>query len=124
MNSFFLYPIEHLFFSAMPAVIALGIKWVKSQIFGDVPCGTMVEATCQHRPDSVIAGLAWHSYIIFCTGSRSLGHSLGGSLPCTAMRVLVKAFSSLALWGPEVTSVSLEKVFQALTHECFVGILK
>lgn len=30
---FSLYPIEHLFFSAMPAVIALGIRWVKSLRF-------------------------------------------------------------------------------------------
>lgn len=58
---FSLYPIEHLFFSAMPAVIALGNMGEKSEIFRDVAFGTMVETICQHRPDSVVAGLACHS---------------------------------------------------------------
>lgn len=74
---FSLYPIEHLFFSAMPAVIALGITWVKkSEIFGDVPFAAAVEAIWQHRPDSVVVGLACHSQMMFCTWSRSLEHSL------------------------------------------------
>lgn len=47
-----------------------------------------------------------------------------GSLLCIAMHVLVKTFSNLGVWGPAVIGALFKKVFQILTHECFVGILK
>lgn len=66
-----------------------------SEIFGDVPFGTMVEATCQHTPDPAVVGLACHSSIMFCTQSRSLEHSLGG---------LCLAQQCVCWWRPSATS--------------------